>query len=71
MRRDAWSRFSSARLAPLAPALLLMTLTFTLGTTPTTGSAQDAKIQKLVFASAGFEDSNRFWMVGCILPTLI
>src|SRR5206468_12591692 len=63
MRRDAWSRFSSARLAPLAPALLLMTLTFTLGTTPTTGSAQDAKVRKLVFASAGFEDSNRFWMV--------
>src|SRR4030095_7027847 len=28
-----------------------------------TTSAQEAKVQKLVFASAGFEDSNRFWMV--------
>jgi peptide/nickel transport system substrate-binding protein len=27
------------------------------------GSAQEATAQKLVFASAGFEDSNRFWMV--------
>src|SRR5262249_58246040 len=30
--------------------------------TPMTVAAQ-AKVDKLVFASAGFEDSNRFWMV--------
>src|SRR5687767_15337434 len=34
-----------------------------LGTLPLASVAQDAKTQKLVFASAGFEDSNRFWMV--------
>ena len=38
-------------------------LALTLEITPTPGSAQDAKTQRLVFASAGFEDSNRFWMV--------
>jgi ABC-type transport system substrate-binding protein len=27
------------------------------------GSAQDAKTQKLVFASAGFDESNRFWTI--------
>jgi ABC-type transport system substrate-binding protein len=42
---------------------LLVVLGSIAGTAPTPGSAQDAKVQKLVFASAGFEDSNRFWMV--------
>jgi ABC-type transport system substrate-binding protein len=42
---------------------LLVALAFALGTMPMFGSAQEAKGQKLVFASAGFEDSNRFWMV--------
>src|SRR4029453_2446494 len=50
------------RLVPIALGLLLA-LALTLETTRTPGSAQEAKIQKLVFASAGFEDSNRFWMV--------
>jgi hypothetical protein len=27
------------------------------------GSAQDSKTQKLVFASAGFDESNRFWTI--------
>src|SRR4030095_14720590 len=40
---------------------LLTALASILGLHPT--SAQEAKVQKLVFASAGFEDSNRFWMV--------
>jgi ABC-type transport system substrate-binding protein len=42
---------------------VLVAVALTLGTTPTPGSAQGAKTQRLVFASAGFEDSNRFWMV--------
>src|SRR4030095_13930525 len=50
------------RLVPIALGLLLA-LALTLETTRTPGSAQEAKVQKLVFASAGFEDSNRFWMV--------
>jgi peptide/nickel transport system substrate-binding protein len=49
------------RLASLLLALLA--LGWTLGITPESGLAQDAKGQRLVFASAGFEDSNRFWMV--------
>src|SRR3989454_1229678 len=51
------------RFVPIALGLLLA-LALTLETTPTPGSAQEAKVQKLVFASAGFEDSNRFWMIG-------
>ncbi|MGH7411166.1 MAG: ABC transporter substrate-binding protein, partial [Candidatus Methylomirabilis sp.] len=42
---------------------VLVVLALTLETAPTPGSAQGAKTQRLVFASAGFEDSNRFWMV--------
>src|SRR3989454_6482648 len=38
---------------------LLLALAVTLETAP----AQDAKIQKLVFASAGFDESNRFWVI--------
>ena len=40
-----------------------MVLALIAGTAPTPGSAQDSKTQKLVFASAGFEESNRYWMV--------
>ena len=50
------------RFVPIALGMLLA-LALTLETTLTPGSAQEAKVQKLVFASAGFEDSNRFWMV--------
>src|SRR5213594_2354277 len=50
------------RFVPLALGLLLA-LALTLETTLTPGSAQESKVQKLVFASAGFEDSNRFWMI--------
>jgi peptide/nickel transport system substrate-binding protein len=42
---------------------LLVALAFTLETTPTPGSAQEAKTQRLVFASAGFDESNRYWVV--------
>jgi peptide/nickel transport system substrate-binding protein len=58
MRRDLLSRVPLRRLAML---LLLVALVAFLAPTPP--SAQEAKTQKLVFASAGFEDSNRFWMV--------
>ncbi len=44
----------------LAVPLLLVGLVAFLAMPP---AAQEAKVQKLVFASAGFEDSNRFWMV--------
>jgi peptide/nickel transport system substrate-binding protein len=42
---------------------LLAALALALGTWPMSGLAQGPKLDKLVFASAGFEDSNRFWMV--------
>src|SRR5262245_50155756 len=50
------------RLLPLTVGLLVL-LALSSGTTLPPGSAQEAKTQRLVFASAGFEDSNRFWMV--------
>jgi ABC-type transport system substrate-binding protein len=53
MKQHAWS----SRLLTLALGLLVVAAT--LGPAP--ASAQPS--QKLVFASAGFEDSNRFWMV--------
>ena len=48
------------RLVPLA---LVAAFVCGAGTGPTPGLAQDAKVPKLVFASAGFDESNRFWMV--------
>jgi ABC-type transport system substrate-binding protein len=41
----------------------VVALALTLATFATPGSAQDAKTQKLVFASAGFDESNRFWTI--------
>src|SRR5512134_3541817 len=45
------------------PLVLVVLAAFAVGTQPTAGVAQDAKTQKLVFASAGFDESNRFWVV--------
>src|SRR5262245_7036049 len=42
---------------------LLAALGLVVGTVPMSGLAQGPKSDKLVFASAGFEDNNRFWMV--------
>src|SRR5262244_4402314 len=47
---------------PAVLTTLVVALIFSLVSTPTPVAAQ-AKVDKLVFASAGFEDSNRFWMV--------
>ena len=61
MRHDAVSRFPLTRLVPLV--LALVALVGALAITPDPGSAQDGKVPKLVFASAGFDESNRFWVV--------
>ncbi len=60
MRPDALSRLPLKRLLSLA---LVVALASILWTTVMPGSAQDAKTQKLVFASAGFDESNRFWTI--------
>ncbi len=54
------SRLPLQRLVSLG---LLAALVSILGAPPAPGSAQDAKTQKLVFASAGFDESNRFWTI--------
>jgi peptide/nickel transport system substrate-binding protein len=51
-----------SRLVPLV-LMVAMVLALTVATVPTPGVAQDAKTQKLVFASAGFDESNRFWVI--------
>ena len=43
--------------------VLLMVLASTLVVTPTPASAQEAKVQRLIFVSAGFNESNRFWTI--------
>jgi ABC-type transport system substrate-binding protein len=50
------------RLVPLVVGLLVVLASIS-GTAPTPGSAQEAKVQRLVFASAGFDESNRFWTI--------
>ena len=49
------------RFVPLVLALLVAS-TLPFASTPS-GSAQDTKGQRLVFASAGFDESNRFWVI--------
>jgi len=44
-------------------AVLLMAAVAVLGTTLAPGWAQAASVKRLIFASAGFHESNRFWTV--------
>jgi ABC-type transport system substrate-binding protein len=60
MRCDPLSRLPLKRLPSLA---LLVALASIVAATVAPGSAQEAKTQKLVFASAGFDESNRFWTI--------
>src|SRR4029450_369856 len=60
MRCDPLSRLPLKRLPSLA---LLVGLASVVAATVAPGSAQEAKLQKLVFASAGFDESNRFWTI--------
>ncbi len=41
----------------------LMALVAALGMAPTAGWTQGAKVKRLIFASAGFHESNRFWTI--------
>jgi len=50
------------RLVPLA-LVVLLALGLAVSMLLPVSSAQDAKAAKLVFASAGFDESNRFWVV--------
>ncbi len=50
------------RFVPLG-LVWLVSLASVYGPPSTPASAQDAKSQRLVFASAGFDESNRFWVV--------
>ena len=59
MKHHALSRLRLPRLVSLVLGLVF--LASVVGLTVRSASAQPS--QKLIFASAGFEDSNRFWMV--------
>ena len=61
MRHDAVSRLPLTRLVPLV--LALVALVASAGDHADPGLGAGAKVQKLVFASAGFDESNRFWVV--------
>ena len=42
---------------------LLMVVAVMFGTAVTPGSADAAQVKRLIFASAGFHESNRFWTI--------
>jgi hypothetical protein len=44
--------------------VLLVALAFPLAATPTLASTAEAPVQRLIFGSAGFDESNRFWTIG-------
>src|SRR5262245_60242932 len=50
------------RLIPLCLGLV-MVMGFFLSAAPTPGSAAEATIQRVIFGSAGFTESNRFWTI--------
>jgi ABC-type transport system substrate-binding protein len=60
-------RFSLAksRLSVFVPSVLvsLVALSFIIAAMPMTSLAQEAKVQRVVFGSAGFTESNRFWTI--------
>jgi ABC-type transport system substrate-binding protein len=41
----------------------VMLVTFLLSAVPSSGLAGEAKVQRLIFASAGFTEGNRFWTI--------
>ena len=43
--------------------VLLVVLASALVAPPTLASAQEAQVQRVVFGSAGFTESNRFWTI--------
>src|SRR5215470_18128441 len=43
--------------------MLLVALASTLVAMPTLALAQEAKVQRIIFGSAGFTESNRFWTI--------
>ena len=53
-----------SRLSVFVPSVLvfLVALAFVLAATPTPALAQ-AKVQRVIFGSAGFTESNRFWTI--------
>src|SRR6266516_5398770 len=63
MKNDTMSKLAWPRLVPLLLGLV-MTLGFLLPSMPTLASAGEAKVQRLIFVSAGFNESNRFWIIG-------
>jgi hypothetical protein len=43
---------------------LLLVLVVVVAATPTATLAGEAKVQRLIFVSAGFNEGNRFWTIG-------
>jgi peptide/nickel transport system substrate-binding protein len=63
MRRSTLVKPMLSVLVPSVPALLvLVALAFTLAATPIPAAAQ-TKVQRVIFGSAGFTESNRFWTI--------
>ena len=62
MRRVPLPRPRLSWCVPFVLVVLLM-LPSTRVLTPTPTSAAEAKVQRLIFASAGFTESNRFWTI--------
>jgi peptide/nickel transport system substrate-binding protein len=62
MNRDLLSKLTVVSLVPLWLGLLA-TVGFVLAAAPTPASAGEAKVQRLVFGSAGFTEGNRFWTI--------
>jgi ABC-type transport system substrate-binding protein len=59
MRWHTWLKPTMSLVVSLLPVLLAA-----LAATPTHALAGEAKVQRLIFASAGIDETNRFWTTG-------
>jgi len=62
MKGDMLPKLTWPTVVPLLLGLVV-TLSFLLPATPTPALAGEAKVQRVIFGSAGFTESNRFWTI--------
>ncbi|HEX2276717.1 MAG TPA: hypothetical protein VHN13_06250, partial [Candidatus Tectomicrobia bacterium] len=62
MKGDKLSKLTWPALVPLWLGLIVAVGILPLAT-PTPASAGEAKVQRVIFGSAGFSESNRFWNI--------
>ena len=59
MQQNTWMKTTMCLVVSLVLVLLIE-----LAVMPTEAQPGEAKVQRVIFASAGFDETNRFWVIG-------